>query len=234
MLPVVSVQTMRESDAWTIEHETSGPELMLRAARGIRDAVDWDRSGPVGIVIGSGNNGGDGAALAMLLAQAGRPCTLYRVSEKASPDSAFYLEKAMALGVPVLPFAGHETAVAACGILVDCLLGTGFSGTVRDTIRDAILCLNRAGQAGAYIVSADINSGLNSDTGEAELAVVSDLTVSIGYYKVGMFRGDAPRYIRRLVNADIGIRLLRQDFALVEPGAAAGERDIPCPGYCEM
>ena len=233
MLPVVSVQTMRESDAWTIEHETSGPELMLRAARGICDAVDWDRGGPVGIVIGSGNNGGDGAALAMLLAQAGRPCTLYRVSEKASPDSAFYLEKAMALGVPVLPFAGHETAVAACGILVDCLLGTGFSGTVRGTIRDAILCLNRAGQAGAYIVSADINSGLNGDTGEAGLAVVSDLTVSIGYYKVGMFRGDAPRYIRRLVNADIGIRLLRQDFALVE-GAPAGERDIPCPGYCEM
>ena len=121
MLPVVSVQTMRESDAWTIEHETSGPELMLRAAQGIRDAVDWDRGAPVGIVIGSGNNGGDGAALAMLLAQAGRPCTLYRVSEKASPDSAFYLEKAMALGVPVLPFAGHEADVAACGILVDCL-----------------------------------------------------------------------------------------------------------------
>ena len=49
MLPVVSVQTMRECDAWTIEHETPGPELMLRAARGIRDAVDWDRGSPAAV-----------------------------------------------------------------------------------------------------------------------------------------------------------------------------------------
>lgn len=234
MLPVVSVQTMRECDAWTIEHETPGSELMLRAARGIRDAVDWDRGSPAGIVIGSGNNGGDGAALAMLLAQAGRPCVLYRVSEKASPDNAFYLEKAKALGVPVRPFAGHEAEIAACPVLVDCLLGTGFAGTVRGAVRQAILCLNRAREVGAYVVSADINSGLNGDTGEAELAVHSDLTVSIGFFKTGMFRGDAPHYIRRLVNADIGIRLLRQEFSLVAPGTLAGEQDIVCPGYCEM
>lgn len=234
MLPVVSVQTMRECDAWTIEHETSSPELMLRAARGIRDAVGWDRGSPAGILIGSGNNGGDGAALAMLLAQAGRACVLYRVSEKASPDNALYLAKARALGVPVRPFAGHEAEIAACPVLVDCLLGTGFSGTVRGAVRQAILCLNRAREAGAYVVSADINSGLNGDTGEAELAVHSDLTVSIGFFKTGMFRGDAATYIRRLVNVDIGIRLLRQEFSLVEPGTSAGERDIACPGYCEM
>ncbi len=234
MLPVVSVQTMRECDAWTIEHETSSPELMLRAARGIRDAVDWDRGSPAGILIGSGNNGGDGAALAMLLAQAGRACVLYRVSEKASPDNAFYLEKAKALGVPVRSFAGQEAEIAACPVLVDCLLGTGVSGTVRGAVRQAILCLNRAREAGAYVVSADINSGLNGDTGEAELAVHSDLTVSIGFFKTGMFRGDAATYIRRLVNVDIGIRLLRQEFSLVEPGTPAGEGKIVCPGYCEM
>ena len=233
MLPVVNVQTMRESDAWTIEHETSGRELMLRAACGIRDAVDWDRGGPVGIVIGSGNNGGDGAALAMLLAKAGQACVLYRVAEKASPDSAFFLEKAAALGVPVRPFAGHEAEIATCPVLVDCLLGTGFAGTVRGAVREAILCLNRAREAGAYIVSADINSGLNGDTGEAELAVHSDLTVSIGFFKVGMFRGDAAQYIGLLVNADIGIRLLRQDFSLVPPGSQTTPDEISCPPYCK-
>ena len=233
MLPVVNVQTMRACDAWTIEHETSGRELMLRAACGIRDAVDWDRGGPVGIVIGSGNNGGDGAALAMLLAKAGQACVLYRVAEKASPDSAFFLQKAAALGVPVRPFAGHEEEIAACPVLVDCLLGTGFTGPVRGAVRDAILCLNRARQAGAYIVSADLNSGLNGDTGEAELAVHSDLTVSIGFFKTGMFRGDAAQYIGLLVNADIGIRLLRQDYFLVPPGTQTTQDQIPCPPYCK-
>ena len=80
MVPVVSVQTMRESDAWTIEHEVPSLELMLRAARGIRDAVDWGRGGPVRILIVSRNNGGDGAALSILLAHAGRDCVLYRIS----------------------------------------------------------------------------------------------------------------------------------------------------------
>ena len=214
MLPVVSVQTMRECDAWTIEHETPGSELMLRAARGIRDAVDWDRGSPAGIVIGSGNNGGDGAALAMLLAQTGRPCVLYRVSEKASPDNAFYLEKAKALGVPVQPFAGHEAEIAACPVLVDCLLGTGFAGTVRGAVRQAILCLNRAREAGAYVVSADINSGLNGDTGEAELAVHSDLTVSIGFFTVGEPFHDTGWFEGREQSqtARIG-EFLQQDFA---------------------
>ena len=48
---------------------------------------------------------------------------------------------------------------------------------------------------------------MNGDTGEAELAVISDLTVSIGYYKTGFFKGRAPELIGSLVNVDIGIEL---------------------------
>ena len=49
---------------------------------------------------------------------------------------------------------------------------------------------------------------MNGDTGEAVLAVRSDLTVSIGYYKQGLFRGDADKYIKELKNVDIGIVLV--------------------------
>jgi len=55
------------------------------------------------------------------------------------------------------------------------------------------------------VISVDINSGLDGDTGEAELAVRSDLTVSIGYWKQGLFLKDAARYVGRKVNVDIGI-----------------------------
>ena len=61
--------------------------------------------------------------------------------------------------------------------------------------------------AEAYVIAADINSGMNGDTGEAELAVRSDLTVSIGFYKKGLFTGRAPELIGRLVNVDFGIVL---------------------------
>ena len=90
-------------------------------------------------------------------------------------------------------------------MIVDCVLGTGFTGEVHGKAKDAITAIN---SAGAYVISVDINSGMNGDTGEAKLAVKSDLTVSIGYYKQGQFKGDADKYIGKLTVVDIGIVLL--------------------------
>ena len=88
----------------------------------------------------------------------------------------------------------------------------GFSGQVRDNFRAAIKAVNNA--RNAYTVSVDINSGMNGDSGKAELAVKSDLTVTIGYLKAGLFLGDAIWYVGKLAVADIGIRLIREDFFL--------------------
>ena len=93
-------------------------------------------------------------------------------------------------------------------IFADILLGTGFQGAPREPIATVIAEINYVREkAGAYVIAVDINSGMNGDTGEAENAVVSDLTVSIGYYKTGFFTGKAPDIIGSLVNIDIGIEL---------------------------
>ena len=106
----------------------------------------------------------------------------------------------------ILPFNG-ETSLSGYDILVDCILGTGFCGEVCGLARTAIARINAAKEAGAFIVAVDINSGMNGDTGEAELAVCSDLTVSIGYYKTGLLTPAAAGYIGRLTNVGIGIVL---------------------------
>ena len=90
-------------------------------------------------------------------------------------------------------------------VIVDCILGTGFTGDVRGLAKDAIEAINKSG---AYVISVDINSGMNGDTGEATLAVRSDLTVSIGYYKQGLFTEAAKKYIKEMTNVDIGIVLI--------------------------
>ncbi len=201
----ISVALMRESDAYTIAHFVSGAELMYRAAWGVFEAVDWfGRS--VAIVVGGGNNGGDGYALAEILAERGILPTVFQTSEKRSEDGEFYYQKALSAGVnPVM--LTPETDLSDYDIIVDCILGTGFHGTPRGLAACAIASINRSG---AYVVSVDINSGMNGDTGEAVLAVRSDMTVSIGYYKKGLFLGRAPELIGDLVNADIGINLLPQ------------------------
>ncbi len=209
MKDVISVHTMRESDAYTIANYVPSKELMYRAAMGVYRAVDWSR-GSIGILTGAGNNGGDGYALACILADRGIPCRVYRVSEKFSEDGRHYHDLAQEKGVDIRLFTEEED-LRGFDILVDCMLGTGFSGRVRDLYRAAIKAVNNAR---SYVVSVDINSGMNGDSGKAELAVRSDLTVTIGYLKTGFFLGDAIWYVGKLAVADIGIRLLRDEYYL--------------------
>lgn len=209
MKDVVTVRTMRESDAHTIEQYVPSQELMYRAAMGVYRAVQW--RGTIAILTGSGNNGGDGYALACILADKGIECTVFRVSEKCSEDGKHYHNLALSKGVEIVPFT-NGTDLKGFDILVDCMLGTGFSGgPIQGMFRTAIKAVNNAK---SYVVSVDINSGMNGDSGHAELAVKSDLTVTIGYLKSGLFLGDSIWYVNKLAVADIGIRLVREDFFL--------------------
>ncbi|MCR4711832.1 MAG: NAD(P)H-hydrate epimerase [Clostridia bacterium] len=201
---VVSVEQMRRSDAYTIAHLVPSKELMYRAAMGVYEAyTDWTGQ-RIAILCGGGNNGGDGYALAGILKRKGVDPDIFQVSEKLSEDGSYYCGIALELCVPIKAFT-EATVLTDYDVIVDCLLGTGFQGTVRGLTRDAIITIN---QSSAYVISVDINSGMNGDTGEAELAVKSDLTVSIGSYKQGLFKGKAREYINRLVNVDIGIVLV--------------------------
>lgn len=215
MQNVITVATMRDSDAHTIAEYTPSRELMHRAALGVYQAADWTGK-TVAILTGGGNNGGDGYALAAILAGKGIPCQLYRVSEKFSADGKFYYDQAIEAGVPADVFT-KETDLSGYDILVDCLLGTGFNGPVRGLFYEAIQAIN---QSKAYVISVDINSGMNGDTGKGGPVVKSDLTVTIGYLKAGMLLGDAVWSIGKLVVADIGIRLIRDDYFLAKPEEA--------------
>ena len=209
MIPCVSIENMRQSDAYTIANLVPSLKLMYRAAMGVFKTHNWN--GSTAIVVGSGNNGGDGFALACILKEQGVACTVFTLSPKLSPDSAYYAAQCQKVGVSVCPF--EEGCLSGHSIVVDCLLGTGFSGTVRGNYRDAIEAINRTN---AFIISVDINSGMNGDTGEAEVAVRSDLTVTIGYVKNGLVAENASYYMKRLVCADIGIVLVREERFITE------------------
>ena len=126
MIDCISVENMRRSDAETIAKFVPSLELMHRAAKGVFRAVDWQ--GRIAIVVGSGNNGGDGFALACILCRENIDCAVFTVSQRLSADSAYYAAKATDLGVPISPF------VPGCrvgfGMVVEWLLGTGFQGTL--------------------------------------------------------------------------------------------------------
>lgn len=220
MIDCISVENMRQSDAYTIANLVPSLELMYRAAYGVYLAADW--TGRTAIVVGSGNNGGDGFALAWILKEKGFDCTVFTVSQRLSADSAYYAEKAESAGVAAVPFT--EGCLTGFDTVVDCLLGTGFQGSVRDNYRAAIEAINASG---AFVISVDINSGMNGDTGDCEIAVQSDLTVTIGFVKHGLVNENAGRYMKRLVCTDIGI-------VLVEEEKKISAEDGTCPPWLDL
>lgn len=227
ILDCISVANMRESDRLTIERFCSGRTLMYRAALGVFKAADWE--GRTAIAVGGGNNGGDGYALACILAKHGYPCRLVKLSEKLTEESTYYAGQAAELGVPMEPYA--PGAFADCDTVVDCLLGTGFRGSLREPWLSAVKEINASG---ARVISVDINSGMNGDTGEAETAVRSDLTVTIGFVKRGLVTEHAGRYMKRLIVADIGIVLAREEDKIctseeTDPSSGA----LVCPPWLQ-
>ena len=226
MLDCISVENMRLSDALTIEKYVPSLELMRRAAEGVFRAAKWH--GRVAIVVGSGNNGGDGFALACILRQNDIDCAVFTVSQRQSADSAHYAAKATELGVSISPFASG--CLDGFDMVADCLLGTGFQGALRENYRTAIEEINASN---AQVISVDINSGMNGDTGEGELIVRSNLTVTIGFVKNGLVTPNAGRYMKRLVCADIGIRLANEENKICATGKHHANV-IPCPPWLDM
>lgn len=198
----VSVETMRRSDAWTIENLVPSKELMFRAGKGIFENAEW--KAPVGIVCGKGNNAGDGFVVAGLLHDAGTECEIILLSDDFSEDGKYYFDDAVKKGVPFVKYDDSLDMIKYASFL-DCIFGTGFRGEVRGIAKEVIEKINASG---AYVVSADINSGLNGDTGEGSTYVISDLTVSIGSFKLGHFRGCADTAMRKKINVDIGIKII--------------------------
>ena len=200
-MPVcVSTEVMRASDKWTIENLVPSRELMARAGKAIFDSCEWNA--PVGIICGKGNNAGDGFVVAGLLADQGIDCEIVLLYEDSfSDDGRYFYDICARKGVRTVRTGNY----GKYNTILDCIFGTGFKGEVREPARSAIEQINASS---AYVVSADINSGLNGDTGLGDLYVISDLTVSIGTYKYGHFLGEAEKAMKARVNCDIGIKII--------------------------
>lgn len=221
MIRVASVENMRVSDKNTIETKTPSQELMYKAGKGIFDCVNWH--GKILIACGVGNNAGDGYVVASLLKENGFCVDILLLDERFSEDGQYYFDKAKEQNVAWSVYNSEK--ITGYDIILDCIFGTGFKGNVEGSARALIEGIN---ESGAYVVSADINSGLNGDSGLCSICVKSDLTISIGTYKSGHFLNMAKDKIGKLINIDIGIDLLEKPYLLLEKADAykfLGRRD---------
>lgn len=215
--PLYDAEGMRAADRWTIEDQ-GVPSLELMEAAGTavaRAAGELASDGPVRVVCGKGNNGGDGLVAARQLAATGFDveAVLLWPAEDLSGDAKANLERLE--GVRVAQADGLDTGLAGAGAVVDAIFGTGFEGAPRAPADAAIEAINRSG---APVVACDIASGVNAATGEVEgVAVEADATVTFHAPKVGHRVAPGKTHSGELRVAPIGI----PDGAPGDPAAGA-------------
>ncbi len=214
---------MRAVDSWAIEERgVPSLELMETAGAALATAVEELRpDGPVRVVCGKGNNGGDGLVAARLLAATGFEAEVLLLwpAAELSDDAAANLERFEGQ-VRELGEGEAAAALAGSGAIVDAIFGTGFSGAPREPAAAAIEAINAFD---APVVAADIASGVDASSGEVEgVAVEADATVTFHSAKIGHLVAPGKGHTGDLAVAPIGI----PDDAPSEPPAGLLRTDV--------
>ncbi len=191
--PLASAAQMRALDRHTIDVlGVPGEVLMETAGRAVAErvlAVFTDTEGartPVAVICGAGNNGGDGFVVARHLHQLGVEvfAVLVGSADRAPADAAANHRRMIECGVPL---EGVDWPARRPGVVVDALFGTGLSRPLEGDASEAVERINRAGDGGATVISVDLPSGLDTDTGALlGTAVRAGETVTIGLPKLGL------------------------------------------------
>ncbi len=227
MFPVVTAKEMKEIDRRAIaEWGISGLVLMENAGRAVVDVIEKELGGVKDkyflVLCGKGNNGGDGFVITrhLLNRRAKVDCLLLgKVDElkgDARTNAQILLNSGFTIQVVVKPEEIYRLGVNRFRLsaVVDAIFGTGLSSPPEGIFAEAIRFINGAN---CYVVSVDVPSGVDADTGKVfEPAVQADLTVTMGLPKSGLLFYPGKKNTGKLLVADIGI-----PYQLLEENATA-------------
>ena len=184
-------------------------ELMDRAGRALADETARRvPGGSVVVVCGPGNNGGDGWVAARVLSERGRDVSVIALKgpESLTGAAAEAARTAIDAGVAwrdASAVAEDDVLYSSAALIIDALFGFGLRGAVEDPYARWIARIN---DAHAITVSADVPSGVDSDTGEVTgAAVTADATVTFSALKVGLLTGAGAAHAGDVIVADLGI-----------------------------
>lgn len=248
---IITVEKSRELETRANEGGLGFDEMMENAGRETAEAIrrrldPKDRR--VVVLVGPGNNGGDGLVAAHYLWAMGArvTCYLWKRSGEEDPN----LQRVEKDGMPTVwaeddgEFEALRGLLAGADVVVDALLGVGTSLPIRENLArllDEVRCslserLARpalapvvpadVADAGPLMVAVDCPTGLDSDSGELDPhALHADLTVTFAYPKVGLLRFPGAEAVGQLVVADIGIPPELAEDVELEMASAAVIRD---------
>lgn len=184
----------------------------LAVANAAKELIEDVATASIVLMIGPGNNGGDGLVAARHLHDWGAKVELFLVKRKTESDRNF--ELVMERRIAWTAVSGNEDisklakSLSSAGLVIDSLFGTGKVRPLEGVVKEMLETVASARQqrSGLKVLAVDLPSGLNADTGAVDPATLrADLTVTFACPKTGLYRFPGAEYLGRLEVADIGI-----------------------------
>lgn len=216
-MKVVTVEEMRRLDAACMQEAGISTDVLmenagLAVAEKVRELLGDVSRVPVLVLVGPGNNGGDGLVVARHLQEWDARVTVYVVAPRPPDDPK--LTQAEERGVMLLDASSDpglesfRSALSSARLAVDAILGTGHLRPLQGTVREVMMGLGkeRDQRRELTLVALDLPTGLDGDTGAVDPATPAfDVTVTLAFPKAGLFRFPGAATVGRLETVDIGI-----------------------------
>lgn len=208
-MKILTAQQIRNIDAKTLEYNViSSTALMYQASNAFYNYFikDYGQSGNrVSVVCGTGNNGGDGISVAIMLHNAGIKVHIYIIefSEKYSEDTLYYYNKAAErnIGITKIKEGDAIPQFEESDIIIDAIFGTGLNRHPSGVSSEIIEAINDSGKT---VVSIDIPSGMMMNQ-KTEIAVHATETITLQIPKLTLFLPDNSRFVGKLSIVDFGL-----------------------------
>lgn len=212
-MKILSIEKIREADAYTIAHEPIADiDLMERAAQELCDWISGEISPEKQIFIfcGMGNNGGDGFALARLLHDRSfiAEIVVIRYSENMSHNCKTNydrLKEISGLRITEMSDGDEMPEIKKDIVVVDALFGSGLARPVKGLAGNVIRQINNSG---AIVIAVDVPSGFfcdQSNNGNNGEIIQADYTLTFQFPKLGFLFPENDRYVGQWEVLDIGL-----------------------------
>lgn len=202
-MKILTGTQIKEADRYTIEHEpVSSIDLMERASVRIYEWISSNirKESPLLFLVGKGNNGGDGLAVARLLSEKGYSCSVHIPFDRSElTEECLYNLNRLPSNVAVVPFEDIDKNT----IIIDSLLGTGVKGKLKEPLLSVIEKVNSLDNK---VISIDLPSGMMSEfENNTQTIVQADVTLTLEFPKLAMLLPEAGEYCGNMRILPIGL-----------------------------
>ncbi len=208
MKNLLNASQIRATDAYTIKHEPiASIDLMERAAGAFYRELKLNNENRVLVCCGTGNNGGDGLAIARILHGDGYAVEvwIFRYNAQETPDFTINYQRLEELSVPIKNFSeGDPLPLVKVDLVIDALLGSGLNKPLKGAWQAIVEFIN---QWNVRVVSVDIPTGLPADGDFSIMSscIVADEVITFQRPKISFLFPESAPYIKRFVVTDIGL-----------------------------